>query len=340
MKMMKRLIILSLFGLILAESAAAQESNYLERLRYAVEEIRAIKTGDVESDETVKDVKDALPASEQVQIGQQTMMVDNRWLHTLLDEYAAETDKKARRAKLDEADTRLESLIDHVTNLTDEVEGNAPADAKERVRRILSSPQFALKQESALSKKIKEIRQQIRDFLRDLINRIFTALFGAGEQANWFFRALVVAGIVLMIFLVVRMIRRYRRNPARKRTGKRTVLGEEIEEGVTAAELAEAAIAAARAGDFRTGVRKLYIALLYELAERKIVDLEPNYTNRDYLSRVAKFNALLPPMRYMTDLFDHCWYGMFQSSEEEFSNYLRSYQEALRQAQTLGAQTA
>lgn len=338
---MKRLIALLLFSFIaLAGRAAAQESNYLERLQYAVEEIRAIKDGDVEDDEGIKDLKEVLPASEQVHIGQQTLMVDNKWLHTLLDEYAAETDKKARRAKLDEADNRLEALMAHVSKLTDEVTGNELGDAKERVRRILSSPQFAAPQESAFTKKAREIRQKIRDFINELLNRVFTALFGAGEKANWVFRVLVIAGIGLVIVLIARMISRYKRNPARKRVGKRTVLGEEIEEGVTAAELAEAGMAAARAGDFRTGVRKLYIALLYELAERKLVDLEPNYTNRDYLARVSKFNALLVPMRYMTDLFDYCWYGMFPSSEEEFSAYLRSYQEALRQAQTLNAQTA
>ncbi len=323
----------------LAGRAAAQESSYLERLQYAVEGVRAIKNGDFEIDEGVKDLKDALPASEQVHIGEQTLTVDNRWLHTLLDESAKETDRKARKAKLDEADNRLEALIAHVVSLTDEVAGNEPGDAKERVRRILSSPQFALKQESELSKKIKEIRRRIRDFINELFNRIYTALFGTGQQANWFFRALVIAGIGLALVLAARAISRYKRNPDRRRAGKLTVLGEEIEEGVTSAELAESAMAAARAGDFRTGVRKLYIALLYELAERKIVDLEPNYTNRDYLSRVAKFNALLVPMRYMTDLFDYCWYGMFPSSEEEFSAYLRSYQEALRQAQTLSAQT-
>ncbi|MEW6213008.1 MAG: DUF4129 domain-containing protein [Acidobacteriota bacterium] len=335
--MMKRLIILSLLGFVaLAVRAAAQEMNYLERLEYAADEIHAIRDGEAESDEVIKEVKELLPVSEQVNVGQQTLMADNRWLHQLLDEYAKETDTKAQRAKLDEAINRLDLLIDHVSKLVNE-NANDAGDAKERVRRILSSPQFALKQESELSKKIKEIRQKIRQFFSDLVNRIFTALFGAGQQANWFFRLLVIAGIGLAIFLSARMIARRRRDPARKRAVKRTVLGEEIEEGVTARELAEAAMAAARAGDFRTGVRKLYIALLYELAERKIVDLEPNYTNRDYLARLSSFNSLLPHIRYMTDLFDYCWYGMFQSSEEEFSAYLRSYQEALRQAQMINA---
>jgi hypothetical protein len=337
--MMKRLIILSLLVFVaLAARAAAQEMSYGERLEYAADELIAVREGEAESEDVIKEVKELLPASERVNIGQQSLTTDNRWLHQLLDEYAKETNARAQRAKLDEAINRLSLLIDHVSKLANE-NANDAGDARERVRRILSSPQFALKQESELSKKIKEIRQRIRQFFSDLINRIFTALFGAGQQANWFFRLLVIAAIGLVLFLSARMIVRRRRDPARRRAAKRTVLGEEIEEGVTASELAEAAMAAARAGDFRTGVRKLYIALLYELAERKIVELEPNLTNRDYLARLSRFNSLLPHILYMTDLFDYCWYGMFQSSEEEFSAYLRSYQEALRQAQMLGAQT-
>jgi hypothetical protein len=338
---MKRFIVLLLMSFAaLTATAAAQGSDYRERLQYAVEEVRALKSGDVESEEGIKDLKALLPPSEQVHIGQQTLTVDNRWLHTLLDEYSAEKDRKARDGKLDEAINRLELLIEHVSKLTNKVEGNQQEDPKERIRRILSSPQFQMKQESEIAKKIREIRQKILGFIRELFSRIFSALFGAGEQASWLFRVLVIGGLGFVIFLVARSVARYRRDPARKRAAKRTILGEEIEEGVTAAELAEAAMAAARAGDFRTGVRKLYIALLYELAERKLVDLEPNYTNRDYLARLSNFSALLVPMRYMTDLFDYCWYGMFPSSEEEFSAYLRSYQEARRQAQMLGAQAA
>ena len=116
------------------------------------------------------------------------------------------------------------------------------------------------------------------------------------------------------------------------------MLGEEIDEDMRPSDFADAAIAAARAGDFRTGIRKLYIALLYELSERQLIELDANATNREYLSKVSRFSTLLPAMGYLTDRFDYFWYGMFPSSEQDFSSYLASYREALKQAQTISQQ--
>ena len=95
------------------------------------------------------------------------------------------------------------------------------------------------------------------------------------------------------------------------------------------------ALAAARAGDFRTAVRKLYVSLLYELGERGLIELEDSATNYEYLKKVSRFNVLVPPMRYLTDRFDYVWYGMFPSTEEEFAAYFSRYQEAMESARTL-----
>ena len=118
------------------------------------------------------------------------------------------------------------------------------------------------------------------------------------------------------------------------------MLGEEIAADGTSHDLAEAALYAARAGDFRAAVRKLYVSLLYELSERNLIELDESATNHEYLNRVSRFGALVGPMRYLTERFDYVWYGMFPSSEEDFAACLASYEEAMRRAQTLGEQQA
>ena len=134
---------------------------------------------------------------------------------------------------------------------------------------------------------------------------------------------------------VVRQIK-----PRKKRARKRTILGEELDAATTPRDLADAAMAAARAGDFRTAIRKLYISLLYDLAERNVIELEDSATNHEYLARLSRFNSLTAPVGYLTDRFDYCWYGMTASSEEEFSTCLARYKEAMERAQSLGPQPA
>src|SRR4029078_9574560 len=120
----------------------------------------------------------------------------------------------------------------------------------------------------------------------------------------------------------------------------RLVLGEEISADGTSRELAEAGFAAARAGDFRTAVRKLYVSLLYEMNERNLIELDESATNHEYLRKVSRFGVLAAPMAYLTDRFDHVWYGMFPSSTEEFAVYRSRYEEAMESTRSLSEQAA
>jgi hypothetical protein len=214
-------------------------------------------------------------------------------------------------------------------------------DPREKVREILSRPAFQPRKESPVGRFFKETWNSIVNFLRETfeaIMRLLSKLLGGGSGGNWFGIIIIAVALLAASYGVLRVVRG--RMPRRKRAKKRTVLGEEIEANATPRDLAEAALAAARAGDFRRAIRGLYIALLYDMAERKLVELDDSATNREYLARVSGFNQLVAPMRYLTDRFDYFWYGMFPSTEADFSSYLARYKEAAAQVEQLGRQTA
>jgi hypothetical protein len=319
-----------------ASLSAASLPEYLDRLRASVAEIKQTKQNAEYAEAAIASIKERLPKSEQVELDLQTITIDNLWLHILLDQYGAEKDEKKREAKLDEAQGRLEAIIAHVEKL--KPAASSDESSKEKIRGILQRSHFGEKREDDITRYIRKIRQQILDLLRELFQKAFTAIFGAGAEASFLFRALVVVLLGLVVFLALRLI--LRRRGAKKKTPRRTVLGEDIEEGMSAAELSDAAMRAAQAGDFRAAIRKLYIALLYELSELGLIEIEPFATNRDYLSKVSRFDSLSSHMGQMTERFDYCWYGMFPASEEDFRKYLSHYQEAISRAKTIGAQPA
>lgn len=318
---------------------AATLADYSNRVRQAAEQIEIIRDGREYEEEANNKIKKLLPRSEQVELEGQTVTVDNAWLHALIDSARNTANGEERSDKLDEASGRLLALLEHLEHLQSQTTGADSAAAREKIREIRNRPEFLKKNDDPLTAFIKKVRKEVMDFLTKVYTKILELLFGNNSGASWVYRGVVIAGLIGAIVLAFRMFRRIKRTP-KKRGKKRTVLGEEIDAGTTSSDLADAALAAAKAGDFRSAVRKLYISLLYELSERNLIELEPNATNHEYLAKVSHFQPLVAPMRYLTDRFDYFWYGMLPSSAEDFSVFQARYKEAMASARSLGEESA
>ena len=322
-KLIARLVV---FPLVLGAAQAATVLDYEKRVFRAVEQIERIKKDVVYAEEGVGYVRKLLPATETVETDGRQITVDNHWLHSLLDRYKAGADAQKRLAILNEAAARLRALDEQIRD-GDKKAVSASSQAHDEIRTILARPEYGKKMENPVAAYISKLRRRVLEFLQDLYERIMTAIFGAGRGASWIFRGLVILAVAGGVFVAVKMVMSFRRRKKPRR--KRTVLGEEIEAGTTAADLANAARAAASAGDFRTAIRKLYVSLLFELADRGVIELESSATNHEYLARVSRFSKLVSPMTYLTDRFDYFWYGMFESSADDFSSYLGVYDQAM-----------
>jgi hypothetical protein len=338
---MKRLFtIILLILLTMAEvSAATSLLDYEKRVARAAEQLERIKTDEDYSEEGLSYVKKLLPITEQVESKEKVIEVNNKWLHEKLDKLTKETDKKNREAMLDEIHGSLEALDIELIDAEDiSREQTTKGDTKDKLKDILAGEQYREKKENPITKFINETRQKVKDFLVKLYVKIIQALFGASGEASGLFRVIFVIVFLVAGYFIVRMLMKFK--PGRKKSKKRTVLGEEIDEDVKPGDLADAALAAAKVGDFRLGVRKLYIALLYEMSERNLIELDSHATNREYLAKASRFSQLMPSMNYLTERFDFFWYGMFPSSQQDFISYLEKYREAVNKVQTISEQKA
>ncbi len=339
---MKRSLTTGILVLLIARGAtAAGLKDYGERVSEAAEEVRLMLEAEDRVEDTiegVRQVKKLLPKSENVEIGSQVVTIDNGWLHGMLATYETEHNRRKRMEQLTEIGARLGALEKHLGGAEEGAPEPEARGPKERIQEVLSRPPYREKTDNPVTAFIKETRRKVIAFFTDLLRKIFGGMFGQGSGASVLFLVLIVIAVGSAVILAVRMLRG--RGSVKKSDKRRTVLGEEIEAGVTSAELAAAALAAARVGDFRTAMRKLYISLLYELAERDLIEIEAQVTNREYLARISRFAALAISMRYLTDRFDYFWYGMFPSSEADFKEYMERYSEAMEGARSAGQQTA
>jgi hypothetical protein len=338
---MTKLTLTLILMLVLGAEALAVASllNYEQRVVRAAEQIERIKADQDYNEEGINYIKRLLPRTEEIGFDGRQTTVDNTWLYELLDSYTAQSDSQQRTALLNEAGGRLRGLDAHLRR-AEAADDNQIADPRDKIRDILSRPAFQPEPETPVGAFIKKVLRKVRSFVGEIysaLTRLLERLFGSSADAGWFSNLVLVLVLAAAVIIAVRFAGRLRRPQARRKK-TRLVLGEEIAVDGTSRELAEAGLAAARAGDFRTAVRKLYVSLLYELSERNLIELEESATNHEYLRRASRLSGLAGPMRYLTDRFDYVWYGMFPSSADDFAAYLARYEEAMERVRTLGEQ--
>jgi hypothetical protein len=284
---------------------------------------------------TMTAVRRLLPASERVSLAGSAVTADNRWVHDALGAYerdSARLDNGGRAAALRSLAGRLRALEEALA-----VEGNegaAPRDKdaeKGRLATILRQPGFD--KETAQGGALRRLFEDIARWIRDLLPDIGPMRPGTNARVSQATQYLVF-GLCLLVLAYVGWrfwSRRPHRQPKEKRKGPRVVLGEQLAEDQTAADLLEEAERLARAGDARAAIRKAYVALLVELGDRRILRLAQHKTNRDYLQNIRE---AAPPRLYTEMLpltFDYelHWYGLQPADDGDWASFRERCRSAL-----------
>lgn len=291
---------------------------------------------------TLREVRSLVPPVEQVRGADGgTHEVDNRWLHSGLDEYerlpAYSSNESAPVDSLEGLVGRLRSLAARVSELEGASVSGAKRDKeaeKGRLAAILRGPDFAAKDArgSALSRIIDSLLVWLRELLRKLLPEWGPLQPGAGGEGSTVAQVIIYALAAAAIVFVARAYWR-RRGSGKKRAperGPRVILGERLAPDQTASDLLEEAERLARLGNLRGAIRKAYIALLCELADRRVVRLAQHKTNRDYLQSVRKSSPQTYDLfRPLTLNFERHWYGSESATEEDWDDFRTRCRRAL-----------
>jgi hypothetical protein len=304
-------------------SAADALLGYEQRVKRATEEVGRIKKDKSYAEDGIASLRALLPKYEQIDYDGQVVTVDNTWLHTLLDSYERGGDSAGGSAKLNEAEGRLRALDERLIQAQGAKPDSNFEHKSQALRDILSRPEYKPKAEDPLTVLLTNIKNKIYDTFARILQALSRTAVGAALGRTWVMMILIVAVLAAVLVLLVRTLMKIEFKG--KKPASRRVLGEEIPANITARDIAGAAMAAARAGDFRIGIRKLYIACLYELADKGLIDLETNATNHDYFRLVSRHSMLSSPMEYLTDRFDYFWYGKYPATSKDFDDYLNRY---------------
>jgi hypothetical protein len=329
--------------LILAFAAAAPAADsllkYEQRVQRASEITSRIKAKPADANEFIDDIKTLLPKSEQVDFGGGTIWVDNSWLHVLLDTYKHKSAGDKGSDQLDEAKTKLSALREQLLRLENEPNDRTNLQtSRDNLNRILARQEFKEKKEDFLTSLFRRVREGVIRAVTRLLASLWQLIFGNKGESGWLFRGFVI--FVATAFLVGAAVMLAMRRPIRKkpRARRQIILDEEIGPNTTSKDLLNDALTAYKKGEYRLGIRRLYIALLYELGEHGIIELDRHATNNEYMRKAAAVAPLEGPMRYLTERFDYFWYGRFPAGEADFSAYKANFDRATQAAESVSSQ--
>lgn len=168
------------------------------------------------------------------------------------------------------------------------------------------------------------------------IARFFDNLFGSSKSGSgdglfllWFFRILAVGLVLTAVYFIVRAILKKEGVWIFGRSSKKiSPLSEEEGQNIHEMDFNVLTATAVDQNDYRLAVRYYYLWLLKRLSARGIIDWNWDKTNTDYYYEI-KDNNLRDDFKYLSYVYDYCWYGEFEIDSEAFSKAEKAFKKTL-----------
>ena len=337
--MTTKLLSTSLLILLLVSIVGAAElADYQKRVRSARGGIQELlsNVADEEAgnepsepnDEVFAAVRELIPTSEKIATSNGEVETNNAWFVNRLKAAEVEQDLTKRAEILNEIDGRLAALGVELGELQDATVAERSKDEdKRKLSEILSRPEFQKPtpkppEESLISKLIRRFLEWLEPMLPKFGGNA-PDLSGTVTVVQY---VLIGAIILLLGFLAYKLAPLFAPRFRRKKTEEResrVILGERIDDDISAADLFGDAERLAREGDLRGAIRKGYVALLCEMSDRKLIGLARHKTNRDYLRDVRSRREIYGEMSGLTGSFERHWYGAQDANAEDWQEFRR-----------------
>lgn len=152
----------------------------------------------------------------------------------------------------------------------------------------------------------------------------FSSLFSDSRSTNAMKWMLIVIGSAALLFFIYKLSGMDILQVFGRRNRTSAVPSSLEEENIHEIDFEAALQAAVEKKNYRQAIRLLYLQLLKELTDRRLIDWQPGKTNRTYIQELREkpyihdFNAL-------TSLFEQAWYGAFPVGENDFSDFRNSF---------------
>lgn len=286
--------------------------------------------------EIFEEVPKLLPAEESIESDGETFAVNNAWIMSKVTDYKNETQNQKHKATLlSEIYERLESIEIKLGELEASRDSAQTKDAnKKKIAEILSREQFQ-KPTNTGETFLQKLWRQIREWISSIFPqpKISPSAGNSIGSLTYFLQItlylVVFAVIAFLIYKFVPLIFARLKESRKQDRSERIILGEKLSANATSLTLFSEAEKLASEGNLKGAIRKGYIALLFELSERKHLALAVHKTNRDYLRDVSLKQDLYKNMNGLTANYERHWYGLVPVVQEDWEEFRKGYKNAV-----------
>lgn len=333
------LLVVLILAAVAMGSTLSDYGSRVAKAREAMSSLHSIDHTDPEFSgfvaESIRSVRRSVPRNESIDIPQGVVETNNAWLHDELDQYENEPNIANRDIIAGRVIERLLGIEAGIAELNAAAAGAATKDAeKQKLAEILRRPEYQKPADEGESL-FQKWRREFLEWLAKMFPRVAiepSESAGAGSFSTVLqilLYTLLALGLGYLLFRFLPFFSTRFGGKNGKSDGDRIILGERVAADRTAEDLFAEAEKFALAGELRLAIRKGYVALLCELADRKVIGLARHKTNRDYLVDIRKKTDLFESMRLLTMSFERHWYGAQTAERQEWEDFRERYKKMM-----------
>lgn len=163
------------------------------------------------------------------------------------------------------------------------------------------------------------LARKIQDLFR------FTQPERALKVTVWMFR---IVGFSLILFVIYKIAMAFINEEGHwvfgRKSDKIDIIAKDLEQNLLQIDFETLIKEAIQKKQYRLAIRYYYLLTLKKLTQNNIIDWHYEKTNLDYYREIE--NATLKSQfKYVSYLYDYCWYGDFDLNEQEFKMGEKSF---------------
>ena len=164
--------------------------------------------------------------------------------------------------------------------------------------------------------------------LRKIIESVFGEMdpLKASSIAQTVIRLIAIVVIGFILYFIIRYIIGKNGNLFfGKKNKKLNIETGDLHENIHEINFPESILQFEKQGDFRSAIRYHFLFVLKKLSDQKIIDWNPEKTNRDYYYEL-KTETEKEKYLQLAHIFDHVWYGEFDINETDYHYFKNQFQ--------------
>ncbi|REC59680.1 DUF4129 domain-containing protein [Chryseobacterium pennae] len=179
---------------------------------------------------------------------------------------------------------------------------------------------------------VSKPRESFWQKLLKKFDRILRSIFGdtvfakSSEFTGAFIRLFVIILVGFLLYFIIKYIIGKDGNFIFGKKNKRLDLNvEELHENIHEINFPESISTFEHTGDYRSAVRYQFLFILKKLSDKKLINWNPEKTNKDYVAEL-KVPNLKSEFSDLSYIFDYVWYGEFNIDEQSYQKFKNQYQ--------------